>query len=123
MNTSVELPETMDDEDEDVDIEMSSGTESKVTDEFEEDILSIQHEILSLNTDYVENLTELFFLENQGCLMDYFAWKKKATHQLKQYLNIYALDNQIKSRYARVDVNSISTFEVIKSLLNFNTKY
>lgn len=44
---------------------------------------------------YVDHLCELFYLEQQGNLMDYYSWRKKqATIQLLQYLKSVARDDK-----------------------------
>lgn len=42
---------------------------------------------------YVEHLTELFFLQNGGNMMDYLAWKRRVTPQLLAFLKANALEN------------------------------
>ncbi|CAN8016135.1 unnamed protein product [Ixodes persulcatus] len=43
---------------------------------------------------YVEHLTELFFLQNGGNMMDYYAWKRRPTPQLVAMLRAHALDSE-----------------------------
>lgn len=43
---------------------------------------------------YVEHLTELFFLQNGGNMMDYFSWKRRPTPQLVAMLRAHALDSE-----------------------------
>ncbi|XP_064613460.1 helicase SRCAP-like isoform X3 [Liolophura sinensis] len=42
---------------------------------------------------YIEHLTELFFLQNGGNIMDYLAWKKRPTPQLVHFLKSGNLDS------------------------------
>lgn len=43
---------------------------------------------------YPELLTELFFLQNGGNLMDYFSWKKRPNTLLACYLRSEQLDSE-----------------------------
>uniref|UniRef100_A0A224YXM9 E1A-binding protein p400 n=1 Tax=Rhipicephalus zambeziensis TaxID=60191 RepID=A0A224YXM9_9ACAR len=51
---------------------------------------------------YVEHLTELFFLQNGGNMMDYFAWKRRPTPQLLALLRAHALDSEDEEDPARL---------------------
>ena len=42
---------------------------------------------------YIDHLTECFFLQNGGQLMDYFLWRKKPTPQLVEFLRSGKLDS------------------------------
>ena len=50
------------------------------------------HMLSELKESYREQLTELFFLQNGGNIMDYYAWKKRPTPQLVQFLKSGSLD-------------------------------
>ncbi|CAH1801795.1 unnamed protein product, partial [Owenia fusiformis] len=50
------------------------------------------NELSELKENYIENLTELFFLQNGGNYMDYIAWKKRPTPQLIAFLKSGQLD-------------------------------
>jgi E1A-binding protein p400 len=57
-------------------------------------ILEHKHGDLSeIKENYTEHLTELFFLQNGGNLMDYHQWKKRSPAQLNQFLRSGALDS------------------------------
>ena len=57
-------------------------------------ILDHKHrEMLEIKETYHEHLTELFFLQNGGNIMDYFQWKKRPTVQLVQFLKSGNLDS------------------------------
>ena len=62
------------------------------------EISEIKRQLSTLDADYTEHQTEWFFLENQGCLMDYAAWKKICTSQLQHYLNACTLENLSNQR-------------------------
>jgi len=48
-----------------------------------------------LHSAYQEDLTELFFLQNGGNLMDYFSWKKRPNTLLACYLRSESIDDDI----------------------------
>ena len=48
-----------------------------------------------LHNAYQEDLTELFFLQNGGNLMDYFSWKKRPNTLLACYLRSESIDEDI----------------------------
>jgi len=48
-----------------------------------------------LHNSYQEDLTELFFLQNGGNLMDYFSWKKRPNTLLACYLRSESIDDDI----------------------------
>ena len=48
-----------------------------------------------LHDAYQEDLTELFFLQNGGNLMDYFSWKKRPNTLLACYLRSESIDDDI----------------------------
>ena len=50
-------------------------------------------EMACLKESYKENLTELFFLQNGGNLMDFFTWKKRPSVQLIHFLKSGSLDS------------------------------
>jgi len=52
-------------------------------------------ELRPLHHAYQENLTELFFLQNGGNLMDYFTWKKRPNTLLACYLRSESIDDDI----------------------------
>ena len=51
-------------------------------------------EMAHLKIVYIEHLTELFFLQNGGNIIDYFAWKKRPTMQLLHFLRSGRLDSE-----------------------------
>uniref|UniRef100_A0A1E1X3Q5 Putative chromatin remodeling complex wstf-iswi small subunit n=1 Tax=Amblyomma aureolatum TaxID=187763 RepID=A0A1E1X3Q5_9ACAR len=61
-----------------------------------------QQELLRNKERYVEHLTELFFLQNGGNMMDYFAWKRRPTPQLLALLRAHALDSEDEEDPARL---------------------
>lgn len=50
-------------------------------------------EMLEIKENYIENLSELFFLQNGGNMMDYFVWKKRPTPQLVNFLKSSNVDS------------------------------
>ncbi|KAK3606446.1 hypothetical protein CHS0354_041388 [Potamilus streckersoni] len=50
-------------------------------------------EMSNIKENYIEHLTELFFLQNGGNVMDYHAWKKRPTPQLVHFLKSGNLDS------------------------------
>lgn len=50
-------------------------------------------EMLEIKENYIENLSELFFLQNGGNMMDYFVWKKRPTPQLVNFLKSSSVDS------------------------------
>jgi len=48
-----------------------------------------------LHSAYQEDLTEIFFLQNGGNLMDYFSWKKRPNTLLACYLRSESIDDDI----------------------------
>ena len=52
-----------------------------------------RREMAGLKRSYTEHLTELFFLQNGGNVIDYFAWKRRPTLQLLQFLQSGQLDS------------------------------
>lgn len=50
-------------------------------------------EMSELKENYIDCLTELFFLQNGGNMMDYFLWKKRPTPQLVHFLKSGNLDS------------------------------
>jgi len=56
-------------------------------------INSREHELLELRSSYQDHITELFFLENGGNLMDYIAWSKRPNIHLSRLLQSASLDN------------------------------
>ncbi|KAJ8043053.1 Helicase domino [Holothuria leucospilota] len=74
----------------------------------EEQIIEMRNEILKqrrgilreLNAAYIERLTECFFLQRGGNMMDYLAWKKKVPNvTLENYLAKHKLEER-PSRYS-----------------------
>jgi len=55
-------------------------------------INSREHELLELRSSYQDHITELFFLENSGNLMDYIAWSKRPNIHLSRLLHSASLD-------------------------------
>jgi len=64
---------------------------------------SREHELLELRSSYQDHITELFFLENSGNLMDYAAWSKRPSIYLSRLLQSASLDN-IDERKAEDEV-------------------
>ena len=58
-----------------------------------------------LHNAYQEDLTELFFLQNGGNLMDYFSWKKRPNTLLACYLRSESIDDDIDGSLFLVSVN------------------
>jgi len=54
---------------------------------------SREHEMLELRSSYQDHITELFFLENNGNLMDYVAWSKRPNDHLSRLLQSASLDS------------------------------
>ena len=54
---------------------------------------SREHELLELRSSYQDHITELFFLENSGNLMDYIAWSKRPNIHLSRLLQSASLDS------------------------------
>ncbi|XP_076106363.1 helicase domino-like isoform X3 [Mytilus galloprovincialis] len=50
-------------------------------------------EMLEIKENYIENLSELFFLQNGGNMMDYFVWTKRPTPQLVNFLKSSNIDS------------------------------
>ncbi|KAK8769146.1 hypothetical protein V5799_014390 [Amblyomma americanum] len=61
-----------------------------------------QQELQRNKERYVEHLTELFFLQNGGNMMDYFAWKRRPTPQLLALLRAHVLDSEDEEDPARL---------------------
>lgn len=53
------------------------------------------NDIRCLNAGYIEHVTELFFLQNGGNLMDYLSWRKRPNKLLACYLNSECLDEGV----------------------------
>ena len=51
-------------------------------------------EMAHVKSVYIEHLTELFFLQNGGNIIDYFVWKKRPTMQLLHFLRSGHLDSE-----------------------------
>lgn len=49
--------------------------------------------MLEVKESYFDNLTECFFLQNGGGMMDYYAWRKRPTPQLVHFLKSGRLDS------------------------------
>jgi hypothetical protein len=49
--------------------------------------------MLELKENYFDHLTECFFLQNGGGLMDYYSWRKRPTPQLVHFLKSGRLDS------------------------------
>ncbi|KAK3083777.1 hypothetical protein FSP39_003020, partial [Pinctada imbricata] len=57
-------------------------------------VLDLKHkEMRELKENYVECLTEMFYLQSGGNMMDYLPWKKKPTPQLVHFLKSGNLDS------------------------------
>ncbi|XP_048751446.2 helicase domino-like isoform X4 [Ostrea edulis] len=57
-------------------------------------ILDLKYKnMLDIKEPYIDNLTEMFFLQNGGNLMDFLAWKKRPTPQLVHFLKSGSLDS------------------------------
>jgi len=54
---------------------------------------SREHELMELHSSYQDHITELFFLENNGNLMDYLAWSKRPNVHLSRLLQSANLDS------------------------------
>ena len=54
---------------------------------------SREHELLELRSSYQDHITELFFLENSGNLMDYIVWSKRPNVHLSRLLQSASLDS------------------------------
>jgi len=63
-----------------------------------------------LHNAYQEYLTELFFLQNGGNLMDYFSWKKRPNTLLACYLRSESIDDDIDGSLFLVSVMFICYF-------------
>ena len=50
-------------------------------------------EMTALKCSYIDHLSELFFLQNNGNLMDYMSWKKRPNPQLANFLKTSQLDS------------------------------
>lgn len=50
-------------------------------------------QMLELKESYFDHLTECFFLQNGGGLMDYYGWRKRPTPQLVHFLKSGRLDS------------------------------
>lgn len=73
-------------------------------------------EMMEIKENYVEHLTELFFLQHGRNLMDYLAWKKRPTPQLVAFLKAGALDSDEEEEHLQEKrIND----EVIYSLSKF----
>jgi len=62
-----------------------------------------------LHNSYQEDLTELFFLQNGGNLMDYFSWRKRPNTLLACYLRSESIDEDIGGALFLVSVNYFIT--------------
>lgn len=51
-------------------------------------------DLREIKENYNESLSELFFLQNGGNMMDYFVWKKRPTPQLVSFLKSGKLDSE-----------------------------
>lgn len=71
-------------------------------------IIEAKHkEMLDIKANYFENLTEMFFLQNGGNLMDYHVWKKRPTPQLVSFLKSGNLDSDDEEDVLQVkEINS-----------------
>ncbi|XP_052714543.1 helicase domino-like isoform X4 [Crassostrea angulata] len=57
-------------------------------------ILDLKYKsMLDIKEPYIDNLTEMYFLQNGGNLMDFHGWKKRPTPQLVQFLKSGCLDS------------------------------
>lgn len=54
---------------------------------------SRENELLELRSSYQDHIMELFFLENNGNLMDYIPWSKRPNIHLSRLLQSASLDN------------------------------
>ncbi|XP_022250926.1 helicase domino-like [Limulus polyphemus] len=70
-------------------------------------ILAHKIQQLKRNKDkYTEHLTEFFFLQNGGNMMDYFLWRKRATPQLMAYLKAHVLDSDEEEQKVQAEIRS-----------------
>ncbi len=53
-----------------------------------------RREMAKIKVSYKEQLTELFYLQNGGNIMDYFVWKKRPTVHLIDFLRSGKLDSE-----------------------------
>lgn len=51
-------------------------------------------QVVELKESYYDHLTECFFLQNGGGLMDYYAWRKRPSPQLVHFLKSGRLDSE-----------------------------
>ena len=75
-------------------------------------------EMSKLKESYHEHLTELFFLQNGGNIMDYHAWKKRPTVQLVQFLKSGNMDSEDEEEGQEKSINNeVSDGKIIQAYL------
>lgn len=70
----------------------------------------------AIKESYKGHLTELFFLQNSGNIMDYFIWKKRPTVQLLHFLKSGNLDSDEEEELIKQEKkinNEVSSFGVL----------
>ncbi|XP_052801568.1 helicase SRCAP-like isoform X2 [Mya arenaria] len=72
-------------------------------------------QLLEVKESYYDNLTECFFLQNGGQMMDYYPWRKKPTPQLVAFLKSGRLDSDDEDDNPVVYLKESKTTEDVKS--------
>jgi len=70
-----------------------------------------------LHGSYQDDLTELFFLQNGGNLMDYFSWKKRPNTLLACYLRSESIDEDIDGSLFLVSIKFFGMFYLFGATL------
>jgi len=70
-----------------------------------------------LHGSYQDDLTELFFLQNGGNLMDYFSWKKRPNTLLACYLRSKSIDDDIGGSLFLVSIRFFSMIYLLGAAL------
>ncbi|XP_076435128.1 helicase domino-like isoform X2 [Babylonia areolata] len=75
---------------------------------YRKQLIELKHkQMKELKSEYFENLTEMFFLQNGQNLMDYHTWKKRPTPQLVSFLTSGKLDSDEEEDVLQVkEINS-----------------
>jgi len=78
-------------------------------------------QLLDVKENYYDNLTECFFLQNGGQLLDYYPWRKKPTPQLVAFLKNGRLDSDDEDENPVIYLKEGKTVDEVSIMFMFKS--
>ena len=83
-----------------------------------------KREMSEIKENYIETLSELFFLQNGGNMMDFFMWKKRPTPQLVNFLKSSNVDSDDEEDHGlEIKINDEVHFLVEWSVIYYRDNF